>query len=233
MSGQHSSISEQWKLILRGRPSEIFRHLVVLSLTGLSLIVWGATVIGGGLLGGESRSVLGPQSVSAAAMPAAASAWPDVIALQGRLKEEGPAASLPGRESVGMPPRDPFEAPALHFGQVVSRAAAEVADPAATEAAEAERAAELMRAAHGAMMGTRGAPETKDGAVLSAPLKLDLVMAGSGGSVAMINGQTFRVGDVITVRVGEQVIEVTVLQIQNRSVELGAGDDRITLRMVR
>ena len=219
-SGLPNSSLEQWKLMLSGRPSQVIRNMLVLSLTVLSLVVWVATVFGVGIFRGAGGG-LGPQTASASTVVVPAQPFDELLR---RIQDDPASVSGTPVAAVGMPIRDPFEASAMHFGQVVTKQEAEreSAVVSAADAAEARRAAGLLQVAP--RSGGGSSQEEKGAAVLTAPLKLDGVMASSGSSVAVINGQIFRVGDTIKVRVGEQVLEVSVLTISAKSVELGAGE---------
>ncbi len=238
MSGNQrvQGIVEEWKLTLQGRPVQVAQRLFVLGLAAVTLSVWAVTVMGVGIL--RSPGGMGPRSAMAA-VPTSDVVAIDIGGLVERVQEpvDGPAKKI--SVAVAMPRRDPFEASVLHFGQVVTAASGQADDSRsagiALEAAKVQRQAGLGQVTSQEGGGESGRPGRVElsGGVLSAPLTLDGVMAGSGQNVAMINGVVFRVGDTIKVRVGEQILEVAVESISARSVELGAGDDRIKLEMKR
>lgn len=218
-----------WRLMFQGRPSQAIRSVMITALMVLALSVWAVTVLGVGILGGGKG--LGPQSATAS--EAEISCMPAADELLQRLQGTGAARAGKSAGKVAMPVRDPFEASALHFGRMVSQeqAGEDGGSTGGTGTAGINLAAGLVQETP-----KTGTSKTGDGTqsqMLRAPLKLDGIMSSGGSSVAVINGHVFKVGETIKVGIGEQVLDVEVLSISQQGVELGAGDDRITLRMGR
>ena len=114
MSDNRKRISH-WKLMLVGTFSVTIRRVLVISLTGLSLIVWTVTVIGMGVLRGNSGAGGVPQAVSASVVLS-----PGAVVLP---EVPDPEPSQPADEDVVAPVvetaaltiRDPFMPSEAHF----------------------------------------------------------------------------------------------------------------------
>jgi len=120
-----------WKLMMVGTFSVTFRRLFVITLTGLSLIVWTVTVIGTGVLRSQSGLGGAPTSASASIVPpriAAPHADSDLAAVPPVVTQEAPdepqVPMLPAVADIqdvqlpdlfDTPARDPFVANETFF----------------------------------------------------------------------------------------------------------------------